>query len=133
MHLILRLWEKTISGVPDTIEYEGQTLASNIGTFALYLLTCVWAIVAFRGHGEFNVVKHMIIPVLGFLGNALMLAVIFGLGLTSDTSGSLFQQTLLAVGIAVAWAVVSAVYFVFNSRATGRPIIGAPQTRAAVA
>ncbi len=120
-------------GVVSVSNLTAITLASNIGTFALYLLICVWTIVAFRGRGEFSGVKHMLIPVLGFLGNALMLAVIFGLGLTSDTSGALFQQTILAVGIAVGWAVVSGVYFVFNSRATGRPIAGVPQPRAAVA
>src|SRR6266542_389399 len=120
-------------GVVSVSNLTAITLASNTGTFALYLLICVWTIVAFRGRGEFSGVKHMLIPVLGFLGNALMLAVIFGLGLTSDTSGALFQQTILAVGIAVGWAVVSGVYFVFNSRATGRPIAGVPQPRAAVA
>lgn len=111
-------------GVVSISNLTAITLASNIGTFLLYLLTCVWTVVAFRGRPEFSPIKHLIVPALGFLGNLLMLGVIFGLGLTA--SGDLFAQSLLAVGIALVWAVISGAYFILNSRATGRPIIGIP-------
>jgi len=35
------------------------TLVSNFGTFALYGLTNIVAIVAFREHNEFSGMKHM--------------------------------------------------------------------------
>ena len=50
----------------------GITLASNLGTFALYGLICVITIVAFEGKKDFSALKHGIIPVLGLLGNLLL-------------------------------------------------------------
>ena len=47
------------------------TLASNFGTFMLYMLTCVIAIVAFREHHSFSGIKHMVIPVFGVVANLL--------------------------------------------------------------
>ena len=48
-----------------------MTLASNFGTFMLYGLTCVIAIVAFREHHSFSGLKHMVIPVFGVAANLL--------------------------------------------------------------
>jgi len=36
------------------------TLASNFGTFFLYMLSCVTCIVCFQGHPQFSFVKHML-------------------------------------------------------------------------
>ena len=41
------------------------TLVSNFGTFMLYMMTCIVAIVAFREHHMFNGFKHMVVPVFG--------------------------------------------------------------------
>ncbi len=111
-------------GVVSVINLTAITLASNIGTFVLYALTCVWTVVAFSGRADFHPLKHVVVPVLGLLANLLMLGVIFGLGFTGGTQTDLFKESLLAVGIAIGWAVVSGLYFVLRSRATGRPIIG---------
>jgi amino acid transporter len=111
-------------GVVSVVNLTAITLASNIGTFVLYGLTCVWTIVAFAGRREFSVLKHLVVPVLGLLANLLMLGVIFGLGLSG--SGDLFAESALAIGIAACWAVASGVYFVVSSRASGRPIVGVP-------
>ena len=113
-------------GVISVINLTAITLASNIGTFVLYGLTCVWTIVAFSGRQDFNIFRHVVVPVLGLLANLLMLAVIFGLGFAGGAGSDLFKESLLAVIIAGAWAVASALYFVFSSRATGRPIVGVP-------
>jgi amino acid transporter len=113
-------------GVISVINLTAITLASNIGTFILYALTCVWTVVAFSGRRDFNVLRHVVVPVLGFLANLVMLGVIFGLGLTGGTGTDLFKESLLAVGIAAAWAVVSGLYFVLSSRASGRAIVAAP-------
>ncbi len=45
------------------------TLVSNFGTFMLYGLTCVVAIVAFREHHTFSGIKHFVIPIFGVLAN----------------------------------------------------------------
>ena len=55
------------------------TLVSNFGTFLLYMLTCVVAIVAFREHHMFNGFKHLVVPVFGLLANlACMLFYLIG-------------------------------------------------------
>src|SRR5712692_7199026 len=43
------------------------TLVSNFGTFLLYMMTCVVAIVAFREHHAFNGFKHTVVPIFGIL------------------------------------------------------------------
>src|SRR5207237_8716221 len=57
-----------------------MTLVSNFGTFLLYMMTCVVAIVAFREHHTFNGFKHVFIPVFGVLANLIcMLFYLVGL------------------------------------------------------
>lgn len=93
------------------------TLASNFGTFLLYALSCVICMVAYYKHPKFSVVRHMIIPVFGLLANlACMLTYIVGpfVGIGSKL------EPLLALGIAIVWAIYGTAYFVINSKATGR-------------
>ncbi len=45
------------------------TLASNFGTFLLYMLSCVICMVGYHGHPNFNSVKHFFIPLFGLLAN----------------------------------------------------------------
>src|SRR5439155_778320 len=47
------------------------TLVSNFGTFLLYMMTCIVAIVAFREHHTFNGFKHMFIPLFGVAANLM--------------------------------------------------------------
>ena len=47
------------------------TLVSNFGTFLLYMMTCIVAIVAFREHHTFNGFKHMFIPIFGVAANLM--------------------------------------------------------------
>src|SRR5208282_1826341 len=47
------------------------SLVSNFGTFMLYMLTCIIAIVAFREHHTFSGFKHVVVPVFGLLANLL--------------------------------------------------------------
>jgi APA family basic amino acid/polyamine antiporter len=99
----------------------GITLASNFGTFVLYALICGLTFVAFAGRSEFRAWKHALIPALGMIGNVGMLLAIAVIGLASG--GTSRDATILALGISAAWAAVSAVYLVWNSRALGRPIL----------
>ena len=94
------------------------TLASNFGTFLLYMLSCLTCIVAFKpGSANFSMVKHRLIPVFGFVANLVCMAayLIFpfmGIGTK--------MEPLLALGIAVIWGAYGGIYFIKSSKATGR-------------
>jgi amino acid transporter len=93
------------------------TLASNFGTFVLYALSCVTCMVAFHKHPKFSVVRHFFIPLFGLLANlACMLTYLVGPFLGIGTKA----EPLLALGIALVWAIYGGIYFVVSSRATGR-------------
>jgi len=51
----------TYAKLPNTLVI--VTLISNFGTFLLYMMTCIIAIVAFREHQMFNGFKHFVVPV----------------------------------------------------------------------
>jgi basic amino acid/polyamine antiporter, APA family len=99
----------------------GITLASNLGTFVLYALICALTVVAFMGTKGFNVLKHLIIPVVGFILNVVMVLAIFIIGIASG--GTTAQATYMALGIAVLWLIVSLMYFVVSSRQKGKAIL----------
>ncbi|MCE5258627.1 MAG: APC family permease [Chloroflexi bacterium] len=99
----------------------GITLASNLGTFILYGLICLITIVAFIGTPEFRVIKHALIPFLGFISNLGMVLVIFVVGINSG--GTTASATYLALGIAGLWLVVSFAYLFISSRAKGVAIV----------
>lgn len=99
----------------------GITLASNIGIFVLYALICGLTFVAYAGRRDFHAIRHGVIPLVGLIGNIGLLAVVAVIGLTRG--GVVTQATTLALGIAVGWAVASAIYLVWNSRRQSRPIL----------
>jgi amino acid transporter len=101
----------------------GITLASNLGTFALYGIICVITIVAFGGKKEFNIFKHGVIPVLGLLGNLLLVGVIFIIGIISG--GDTAKETYIALSISGAWLLISVAYFLISSRRKGIAIVPA--------
>jgi amino acid transporter len=93
------------------------TLASNFGTFVLYALSCVICMVGYHKHPKFNVLRHLFIPVFGLLANlACMAAYLVGPFLGIGTKA----EPLLALGIALVWAIYGGIYFVISSRASGR-------------
>src|ERR1700680_3653497 len=47
------------------------TLVSNFGTFLLYMMTCIVAMMAFRQHHSFNGFKHVVVPAFGLVANLL--------------------------------------------------------------
>lgn len=118
-----------IIGVISVVTLTGITLASNFGTFVLYALTCLWTLIAFQGRAERSVLKHVLVPVLGLLANLAMLVTILGMGIVGG--GTSQTESLIAIAFAAFWAVVSAVYVVFSSRRTGRPLMATPATSAA--
>ncbi len=93
------------------------TLASNFGTFLLYMLSCVTCIVCFHGHPKFSFLRHMVIPVFGLLANLVCMAFyLVGPFMGYGTK----MEPLLALGIAGVWAIYGGIYFVRSSGEKGR-------------
>src|ERR1700733_14684430 len=99
------------------------TLASNFGTFLLYMLSCIICMVGFHNHKDFNVIKHMLIPVFGLLANiGCMAFYIIGPFMGYGTP----KEPLLALGIAVVWGAYGGIYFLSSSKKKGRTtLVGA--------
>ena len=105
----------TLSSLPNGLSL--VTLISNFGTFSLYGLTNIIAIVAFREHHEFNGFKHMVVPVFGALANfACMAFYVIG---PIEGLGS-WKEPIIAVVLSVVWGVYGALYFSRNSRKKGK-------------
>src|SRR6266571_64390 len=93
------------------------TLASNFGTFLLYGLSCVTCLVCFHKHPSFKVIRHLVIPVLGLVANlACMAFYLIGPFMGYGTK----MEPLLALGVALVWAIYGGIYFTRASRKTGR-------------
>jgi amino acid transporter len=107
------------------------TLCSNFGTFMLYMLTNIVAIVAFREHHSFSGFKHMVVPVFGLLANfGCMLFYLVG---PFSVAGMTWHEPYIALGIALLWGLYGAFYFARNSKKKGRGVLlGQEQAMAAV-
>src|ERR1700735_4034631 len=93
------------------------TLASNFGTFLLYMLSCVTCIVCFHNHPQFSFVKHMLVPVFGVVANLVCMAFyLVGPFMGYGTK----MEPFLALGIAALWAIYGGIYFTMSSKKTGR-------------
>jgi amino acid transporter len=105
------------------------TLASNFGTFLLYMLSCVTCIVCFHNHPKFNFLRHLVIPVFGLLANlACMAFYVIGPFMGYGTK----LEPLLALGIALVWAIYGGIYFMSVGKKTGRTtlVTGRPEATA---
>jgi len=93
------------------------TLASNFGTFLLYGLSCAICLVAYHRHPKFSALRHLLIPVFGLLANlACMAFYLIGPFMGYGT----VKEPLLALGIALVWAIYGGIYFTRASKRTGR-------------
>jgi APA family basic amino acid/polyamine antiporter len=97
------------------------TLVSNFGTFLLYMITCVIAIVAFREHESFNGIKHMVIPVFGLVANLVCMG--FYLVGPFTVAGMSVKEPYIALGTCVIWGVYGAMYFSRSSKKKGKPVM----------
>ncbi|HQV63898.1 MAG TPA: APC family permease [Anaerolineales bacterium] len=97
-----------IGGLPVLM---GIILASNLGAFLLYALLCLLTIVTFVGDSSFNVFRHLLLPLIGLAVNIGLVVTAGKIGLAAG--GIITQASMIALGIAAAWFVVSvAFYFV---------------------
>ncbi|MGD0092014.1 MAG: APC family permease [Planctomycetota bacterium] len=107
-----------------------MTLVSNFGTFLLYMLTCVTAVVAFKEHEMFNGLKHMVIPVFGLIAN--LLCMLFYLVGPFFVEGMSKMEPWVALGCAGLWGGYGLYYFVHSSKKKGKPVLlSTPEAKAA--
>lgn len=93
------------------------TLASNFGTFLLYMLSCVTCIFCYHGHPNFSFLKHMLIPVFGVAANLICMGAYIVLPFMGYGTK---MEPFLALGIAAVWAIYGGIYFALNSKKQGR-------------
>jgi amino acid transporter len=96
------------------------TLVSNFGTFLLYMMTCVVAIVAFREHHTFNGFKHMFIPLFGVAAN--LICMLFYLIGPFMVAGMSWHEPYVALAVCAIWGIYGLIYFKSASAKKGKQI-----------
>jgi amino acid transporter len=97
------------------------SLISNFGTFTLYMLTCIVAIVAFREHHTFHGFKHVVVPVFGVLANlACMLFYLIG---SFTVPGMSWHEPYIALAVCAVWGIYGVIYFIASSKSKGREVL----------
>ena len=110
---------ESYAALPNTLVI--VTLISNFGTFMLYMITNIIAMVAFKEHKSFNGFKHVFIPVFGLLANlACMLFYIIG---PFTVAGMSWKEPFIALAFCGLWGIYGAFYFVKASKAKGKELI----------
>ena len=93
------------------------TLVSNFGTFLLYMMTCIIAMVAFREHHTFNGFKHVVVPLFGLVAN--LLCMLFYLIGPFTVPGMSPREPFIALGCVAIWGIYGAIYFFSSSKKKG--------------
>jgi APA family basic amino acid/polyamine antiporter len=101
------------------------TLASNFGTFVLYMLSCVTCIFCYQGHPNFNFLKHLLIPLFGVAANLVCMGAYLVLPFMGYGTK---MEPFLALGIAAVWAIYGGIYFVLNSKKQGKTTLVTART-----
>lgn len=97
------------------------SFVSNIGTFLLYGLTNLIALLALADEvGKTHVGLRLAVPLLGALANLGMLLAVFYLGILGG--GATKASAIEAIGFSAAWGVLGVAYFLANSKARRRPV-----------
>ena len=111
-------------GVLSVTNLTAITFLSNIGTFILYGLTNLIALVAFLRHPQRNAFTHIVVPILGFLANIAMLVAVIYLGILGG--GDTLTAALMAIIATAVWLAMGIVYLIVQSARSGRRVIGEP-------
>jgi APA family basic amino acid/polyamine antiporter len=97
------------------------TLISNFGTFLLYMMTCIVAMLAFQEHHMFNGFKHVVVPIFGLLANlACMLFYLVGPFMVPGMSA---KEPYFALGGVALWGIYGLIYFTSSSKAQGKAML----------
>jgi len=97
------------------------TLISNFGTFLLYMMSCIVAMVAFHEHHLHNPVKHILIPAFGALAN--LACMLFYLIAPFSVAGMSYKEPFIALGFCAVWGIYGAIFFVGRSKKMGKEIL----------
>jgi len=113
--MIQVVWSTLIGSISACVEGGALavTLASNIGTFALYLMVCITCYVSFKEEEDRSTLKHVTVPFIGGCLNIVMLLTIFIVGLMDAASR---ESVIIALCLSFVWAAVTMVYW---SRGSG--------------
>jgi len=104
-----------MAALPNT--FLTASLASNFGTFLLYMLSCLTCMVCYHKHPNFKPVRHLVIPLFGLVANlACMVFYLIGPLMGYGTK----KEPLIALGIALAWGTYGWLYFSLVSKKTKR-------------
>ncbi len=88
------------------------TVASNTGTFLVYGMTCVVAIVAFASRHDRHTIKHYLAPGLGALMNVAELFGVVYLAVTAG--GATAKDAYKSLAIVGVWIVIGIVWVALN-------------------
>ena len=88
------------------------TVASNTGTFLVYGMTCIVAVMAFASRHDKHWFKHLVIPGLGALMNIGELFGVVYLAITAG--GSTSTDAYKSIAIVIGWIVLGALWVAFN-------------------
>lgn len=114
-----------IYGVKSVDTLTQITLASNAGTFLVYGMTCLVAIVAFASHQDRHLVKHFVVPGAGMLMNIAMLVGLIYLAVVAG--GATTVDAYIAIAIVGAWIAAGAVWVAFNPSMRGVKLFHDPK------
>jgi hypothetical protein len=90
----------------------------------VYGMTNAIVLIAFGGVHKRNILKHVIVPVLGLLANLGMLVGIIVMSVSAG--GSTQTDTLIALAFVGVWIAIGAVWLVINSGANKQSILVKP-------
>ena len=109
----------TAAVIPQTLLV--MTLVSNFGTFLLYMLTCVTAMVAFQEHHTFSGFKHFFVPIFGLVANlACMLFYLIG---PFSVAGMSWKEPYVALAVSGVWGLYGLWYFASSSKVKGKSLL----------
>ena len=112
-------------GVVSVVNLTAVTLWSNIGTFILYGMTNLIALVAFFRHPQRNFFTHIVVPICGgALANVAMLVAVMYLGILGG--GDTKTAALYAIIATAVWFAIGIVYLFVQRAKSDRKIIGRP-------
>src|SRR3990170_4619358 len=98
-------------------------LLSNFGTFLLYGVTCIIAVVALSKERR-SIISKYVIPIAGFAANMVMMGAVILLGFIGggDTQWAAF----VAIAVTAIWMLIGLAYFAANSKSISSRIFPFP-------
>jgi amino acid transporter len=98
-------------------------LLSNFGTFLLYGITCIIAILALSKERR-SIMSRYVIPIAGFVANMVMMVAVVWLGIIGG--GDTQWAASVAIASTAIWMAIGLGYFAMNSRSTTSPVFPFP-------